>query len=60
MHCIPCGAFNKRRINKWAIPTQIACVTEIPKTSVGKLDKKVIRGEIAQWQEAEAPFLSTI
>ncbi|WP_339648034.1 fatty acid--CoA ligase [Halopseudomonas pelagia] len=47
-------------INKWAIPTQIACVTEIPKTSVGKLDKKRIRGEIAQWQEAEAPFLSTL
>ena len=48
------------RINKWAIPTQIACVTEIPKTSVGKLNKKVIRGDIAQWQEAEAPFLSTL
>ncbi|MFN3581040.1 MAG: fatty acid--CoA ligase [Pseudomonas sp.] len=48
------------RINKWAIPTQIASVTEIPKTSVGKLDKKVIRGEIAQWQEAQAPFLSTV
>lgn len=39
-------------INKWAIPTQIALVTEIPKTSVGKLDKKRIRIEIAQWQEA--------
>lgn len=36
-------------INKWAIPTQIALVTEIPKTSVGKLDKKRIRVEIAQW-----------
>ncbi|MEH6500820.1 MAG: fatty acid--CoA ligase [Pseudoalteromonas distincta] len=54
------GYADEGRINKWAIPTQIACVTEIPKTSVGKLDKKVIRGEIAQWQEAEAPFLSTI
>ena len=30
-------------INKWAIPSQIAVVTEIPKTSVGKLDKKRIR-----------------
>mgnify|MGYP000358521051 CR=1 FL=1 len=48
------------RINKWAVPTQIASVTEIPKTSVGKLDKKRIRGEIAQWQEAQAPFLSTL
>ena len=48
------------RINKWAVPTQIASVTEIPKTSVGKLDKKRIRAEIAEWQEAQAPFLSTL
>jgi fatty-acyl-CoA synthase len=38
-------------INKWAIPQQIAVVSEIPKTSVGKLDKKRIRSEIARWQE---------
>jgi fatty-acyl-CoA synthase len=37
------------RINKWGIPRQIAVVTEVPKTSVGKLDKKVIRLQIAQW-----------
>jgi hypothetical protein len=30
-------------LSKWAIPSQIALVTEIPKTSVGKLDKKRIR-----------------
>lgn len=47
-------------INKWAIPSQIAIVTEIPKTSVGKLDKKRIRVEIAQWQEAGSAFLSTL
>lgn len=28
-------------LSKWAIPSQIAVVTEIPKTSVGKLDKNV-------------------
>lgn len=33
----------KGKINKWAIPTNIKFVTEIPKTSVGKLDKKLIR-----------------
>ncbi|MGY4825995.1 fatty acid--CoA ligase [Stutzerimonas chloritidismutans] len=38
-------------INKWAIPQQIAVVSEIPKTSVGKLDKKRIRSEIARWQK---------
>ncbi|MGE8359902.1 fatty acid--CoA ligase [Pseudomonas sp.] len=47
-------------INKWAIPTQIALVTEIPKTSVGKLDKKRIRVDIAQWQAAGSTFLSTV
>ena len=47
-------------INKWAIPSQIALVTEIPKTSVGKLDKKRIRLDIAQWQAAGSAFLSTV
>ncbi len=47
-------------INKWAIPSQIAVVTEVPKTSVGKLDKKRIRVDIAQWQEAGSAFLSTV
>lgn len=30
------------RINKWAIPKQFKFVTEIPKTSVGKINKKLI------------------
>lgn len=47
-------------INKWAIPTQIALVTDIPKTSVGKLDKKRIRLDIAQWQASGSTFLSTL
>ena len=47
-------------INKWAIPSQIALVTEIPKTSVGKLDKKRIRVEILEWQAANSTFLSTL
>ncbi|WP_263144064.1 fatty acid--CoA ligase [Pseudomonas sp. RIT-PI-AD] len=47
-------------INKWAIPTQIALVTEIPKTSVGKLDKKRIRLEVPRWQGEESGFLSTL
>jgi len=48
------------RINKWAIPTQIAVVNEIPKTSVGKLDKKRIRGEIAQWLESGDACISSM
>ncbi|MHA6197314.1 fatty acid--CoA ligase [Pseudomonas wadenswilerensis] len=47
-------------INKWAIPSQIALVTEIPKTSVGKLDKKRIRVDITEWQASNSAFLSTL
>ncbi|MCF5604600.1 fatty acid--CoA ligase, partial [Pseudomonas syringae] len=39
---------DKGHINKWAIPRQIALVTEIPKTSVGKLDKKRMRLDIVE------------
>ncbi|MGH8377103.1 MAG: AMP-binding enzyme, partial [Pseudomonas sp.] len=35
---VACG-----RINKWAIPKQFKFVAEIPKTSVGKINKKLIR-----------------
>ncbi|MCY1438904.1 hypothetical protein D9M71_551210 [compost metagenome] len=31
------------RINKWAIPKQFRFVAQIPKTSVGKINKKLIR-----------------
>jgi fatty-acyl-CoA synthase len=47
-------------INKWAIPHQIAIVTEIPKTSVGKLDKKRMRLDIIEWQSSNSAFLSSL
>ena len=47
-------------INKWAIPSQIALVTEIPKTSVGKLDKKRMRLDILEWQNSDSAFLSRL
>jgi fatty-acyl-CoA synthase len=31
------------RISKWAVPDEILVVEQIPKTSVGKIDKKLIR-----------------
>ena len=31
------------RLSKWVMPERIDIVAEIPKTSVGKLDKKVMR-----------------
>ncbi|WP_440874293.1 fatty acid--CoA ligase [Thalassotalea sp. PLHSN55] len=35
-------------INKWAIPKTINFVTDIPKTSVGKIDKKNIRVQLSE------------
>jgi fatty-acyl-CoA synthase len=34
------------RISKWALPEHIALVDAIPKTSVGKIDKKLIRSRL--------------
>ena len=35
-------------INKWAIPNQIDFVDDIPKTSVGKINKKLIRDQLRE------------
>ncbi len=35
------------QINKWAIPKQVLIVDDIPKTSVGKINKKLIREQAA-------------
>ncbi len=47
-------------INKWAVPQQVALVAEIPKTSVGKLDKKRIRADIAGWMEQGGAQVSSL
>jgi fatty-acyl-CoA synthase len=39
-------SFLADRVVKWWLPDAIELVDEIPKTSVGKLDKKVIRGQL--------------
>jgi fatty-acyl-CoA synthase len=36
------------RVAKWWIPERIEFVDEVPKTSVGKFDKKVLRGRFAE------------
>jgi fatty-acyl-CoA synthase len=35
------------RVAKWWLPDEFAFVAEIPKTSVGKFDKKVLRGDLS-------------
>ncbi len=36
------------RVAKWWIPEEFAFVDEVPKTSVGKFDKKVLRAQLAE------------
>jgi fatty-acyl-CoA synthase len=36
------------RVAKWWLPDEFAFVEEIPKTSVGKFDKKVLRARLAK------------
>jgi fatty-acyl-CoA synthase len=38
----------RSRVAKWWLPDEFAFVAEIPKTSVGKFDKKVLRGRLAE------------
>ena len=42
------GLADKGAISKWAIPDRFYHVQEIPKTSVGKLNKKVIRHKVGE------------
>jgi fatty-acyl-CoA synthase len=42
------------RVAKWWIPERIEFIEEVPKTSVGKFDKKVLRERFAQASQAEA------
>ena len=36
------------RVAKWWLPDEFAFIAEVPKTSVGKFDKKVLRGQLAE------------
>lgn len=42
------GQAEAGKIKKWYVPDRIVLVSEIPKTSVGKLDKKKIRSEMRE------------
>ena len=49
--------FLKDKVAKWWLPDEIRFIDEVPKTSVGKFDKKVLRGKaesISTAAEAEA------
>jgi acyl-CoA synthetase (AMP-forming)/AMP-acid ligase II len=36
------------RVPKWWLPEEFAFVAEVPKTSVGKFDKKLLRATLAE------------
>ena len=36
------------RVAKWWLPDELAIVDEVPKTSVGKFDKKVLRSRLEE------------
>jgi fatty-acyl-CoA synthase len=40
------------RVAKWWIPDEFAFIDEVPKTSVGKFDKKVLRARLAEGELA--------
>ena len=45
--------FLAERVAKWWLPERWAFIETVPKTSVGKFDKKVLR---AQYAEDELPY----
>ena len=47
--------FLQGKVAKWWLPDEIRFIEEIPKTSVGKFDKKVLRGKAEPINEAVAP-----
>ncbi len=46
-HAAVAAAIAAGRLTKWAAPERVLTVTAIPKTSVGKIDKKAIRAALA-------------
>jgi fatty-acyl-CoA synthase len=47
--------FLQPRVAKWWLPDQVYLIDEIPKTSVGKFDKKVLRQRIGEREAAAMP-----
>jgi fatty-acyl-CoA synthase len=41
-------SFLRDRVAKWWLPERIEFIDEVPKTSVGKFDKKVLRAQLAE------------
>jgi fatty-acyl-CoA synthase len=44
--------FLRERVAKWWVPERVEIIDEVPKTSVGKFDKKVLRARLAEQDAA--------
>ena len=54
-------AFLAERVARWWVPERFAFITEVPKTSVGKFDKKVLRARYAEGAlEVETPAATRV
>src|SRR5213592_2196638 len=42
------------RVAKWALPDEVQIIDAVPKTSVGKFDKKVLRERYKDWKARDA------
>ena len=44
--------FLRPQLAKWALPDEVKLIEAVPKTSVGKFDKKVLRDRFKEWRQA--------
>jgi fatty-acyl-CoA synthase len=51
--------FLKDKVAKWWLPDEVRFIDEVPKTSVGKFDKKVLRASAEPIKESAAPAART-
>jgi fatty-acyl-CoA synthase len=47
--------FLKGKVARWWLPDEVRFIDEVPKTSVGKFDKKVLRASAVPIKEGAAP-----
>jgi fatty-acyl-CoA synthase len=45
--------FLRPKLAKWALPDAVEVIDAVPKTSVGKFDKKVLRERYRHWAPAQ-------
>ena len=56
-----CASTSAGSVAKWWMPDEFAFIDEVPKTSVGKFDKKVLRKQLAEGElEAQEPVKSRV